>query len=100
VIGASPPPSVGIAAADGARAPPDALGLAPGETLLTPKDILARLAMTSTDPAKWMRRTFKKHGVPFVHVGGKLRASEAQFRLLERFLTGLNHKGIPVAAVF
>ena len=80
--GASPPPSVGIAAADGARAPPDPLGLAPGETYLTPQIMLARLAITSTDPAKWMRRTFKKHGVPFVHVGGKLRASEAQFRLL------------------
>jgi hypothetical protein len=84
--GASPPPA-GIAAADGARAPPDLLGLAPGETLLTPKDILARLAMTSTDPAKWMRRTFKKHGVPFVHVSGKLRASEAQFRLLMEKIT-------------
>gem|GEM_PF-5680408 len=80
--GTSPPPSVGIAAVDGARAPPSVLDLANGETLLTPKIILARLAITSTDPAKWMRRTFKKHGVPFVHACGKLRATEAQYRLL------------------
>lgn len=87
MTGAYPPLSVGIAAADGARAPLSALDLAPGETLLSPQTILAWLAMTNTDPAKWMRRTFKKHGVPFVHVSGKLRASEDQFRLLMEKIT-------------
>lgn len=59
----------------------------PAKPFLRLKDILARLAMTSTDPAKWMRRTFKRHDVPFVHMGGKLRASEAQFRLLMEKIT-------------
>lgn len=60
---------------------------APHEKLLTPSDILARLSMTSADPAKWMRRTFKKHGVPYAHVCGKVRATEGQYQMLLERIT-------------
>jgi hypothetical protein len=56
-----------------------AAGLKP---LLTPRDILARFSMTSTEPTKWMRRIFKKHGVPYVHACGQIRATEEQYQLL------------------
>ena len=56
-------------------------------TLLTPRDVLSRLNMNSTDPAKWMRRTFVKHGVPYIHACGKLRATEAQYQLLLEKIT-------------
>lgn len=55
------------------------------ESLLSPGDILTRLKITSADSAKWMRRIFKKHGVPYVLVCGKIRATETQYCvLLER----------------
>ena len=43
---------------EGARVHISATGSS--ESLLTPSDILSRLRITSADPAKWMRRTFKK----------------------------------------
>ena len=73
---------VGDAGVGGARSPPGLSSAGSGDDLLTPKDILARLRMKSTDPAKWMRRTFNKHGIPYLHVCGKLRATEEQYRLL------------------
>ena len=60
---------------------------APGESLLTARDILTRLSMTSADPAKWMRRIFNKHDVPYLHAGGKVRSTEAQYRLLLERIT-------------
>ena len=53
-----------------------------GAALLTPNDILSRLSMTSAEPAKWMRRTFEKYRVPYVHLCGQVRATEAQYQLL------------------
>ena len=53
-----------------------------GAALLTTNDILSRLSMTSTEPAKWMRRTFEKYRVPYVHLCGQVRATEAQYQLL------------------
>jgi hypothetical protein len=50
--------------------------------LLTPSEILSRLSMTSSEPAKWMRRTFEKHQVPYVRLCGQVRATEAQYQLL------------------
>ncbi|WP_255326250.1 hypothetical protein [Sphingobium sp. EM0848] len=43
--------------------------------------------MTSTEPTKWMRRTFDKYGVPYVHVCGKMRATEAQYQMLLEKIT-------------
>ena len=53
-----------------------------GDALLTPNAILSRLSMTSAEPAKWMRRTFEKHQVPYLHICGQVRATEAQYQLL------------------
>ena len=53
-----------------------------GAVLLTPNDILSRLSMTSAEPAKWMRRTFEKYRVPYIHLCGQVRATEAQYQLL------------------
>ncbi|WP_375196718.1 hypothetical protein [Sphingobium sp.] len=64
-----------------------AAGETPTATLLTPRDILSRLNMHSTDPAKWMRRTFVKHGVPYIHACGKMRATESQYQLLLEKIT-------------
>lgn len=72
----------GDARVEGARSPPSLSSAASGDALLKPNDILARLRMKSTDPAKWMRHTFNKHGVPYLRVYGKLRATEEQYRLL------------------
>ena len=83
--GFSPGPAVPPAVqdgADGARSPPRKVNVGAADTLLTPQDILDRLRMKSAEPAKWMRRTFKKHGVPFMHACGQIRATEAQYRLL------------------
>ena len=60
---------------------------ASSEPLLSPRDILTRLNMASADPAKWMRRTFMKYGVPYVHACGKMRATEAQYLLLLEKIT-------------
>jgi hypothetical protein len=72
---------------DGTRQAPRTSTAAFGASLLTPGDILSRLCMTSADPAKWMRRTFNKHGVPYVHACGKMRATEAQYQLLLEKIT-------------
>ncbi len=58
-----------------------------GAPLLTPSDILSRLSLTSAKPTKWMRRIFGKHHVPYVHVCGQIRATEAQYRLLMERIT-------------
>ena len=55
--------------------------------LLTPSDILSRLSITSANPTKWMRRMFVKHGVPYVHACGKVRATEAQYQMLLEKIT-------------
>ena len=57
------------------------------EALLSPDDILNRLKLTSADPTKWMRRTFKKYGVPYVLVCGKVRATQMQYLLLLQRIT-------------
>ena len=57
------------------------------DVLLTPSDILSRLSMTSAEPAKWMRRIFGKHGVPYVQVCGQVHATEAQYQLLLERIT-------------
>jgi hypothetical protein len=36
----------------------------------------------SSDPVRWMKHLFKKHGVPHQDVSGRPRATEAQYRLL------------------
>ncbi|WP_234703186.1 hypothetical protein [Sphingobium chlorophenolicum] len=71
----------------GARPPPHTLAPSSGERLLTPRDILSRLSMTSAEPTKWMRRIFNKHGVPYVHACGKMRATEEQYQLLLEKIT-------------
>lgn len=76
-----------ITASNGARLLPRASTSASSDSLLSPRDILTRLNITSADPTKWMRRTFKKHGVPYVHTCGKMRATEAQYRLLLERMT-------------
>lgn len=65
---------------DGRQAHPSAISGEDG--LLTPNDILSRLRMTSAEPAKWMRRTFERHQVPYIHLCGQVRATEAQYQLL------------------
>lgn len=72
---------------DGAQPPSHASTPGFSTPLLTPSDILSRLSMTSADPAKWMRRTFVKHGVPYVHACGKMRATEAQYQILLEKIT-------------
>ena len=57
------------------------------EFLLTPRDILSRLSMTSAEPTKWMRRIFDKYGVPYVYACGKMRATEAQYQMLLEKIT-------------
>ncbi len=83
---ASPPGTIVSLAvrdgADGARSPPGKASVGTADTLLTPQDILDLLGITSAEPAKWMRRTFTKHGVPYMHVCGQVRATQAQYRLL------------------
>lgn len=46
---------------------------------LKPEAILARLGIESADPARWLRRTFKKYDVPYLQVAGQVRATEEQF---------------------
>ena len=70
-----------------ARLPPRLSNAGPGEPLLTPRDIFSRLSMTSADPAKWMRRIFKKHGVLYVRACGKMRATEARYQMLLGMIT-------------
>lgn len=85
---ASPEPhGATISASDGGRSSPRASTTASGESLLTPRDILTRLNLTSADPAKWMRRTFAKHGVPYVRASGKVRATERQYQMLLEKIT-------------
>jgi hypothetical protein len=52
------------------------------EALLSPDDILNQLKLTSADPTRWMRRIFRKYGVPYVLVCGKVRATQMQYHLL------------------
>lgn len=72
---------------DRAQSSPRVSTQVPGETLLTPRDILIRLNMTSADPTKWMRRTFEKHDVPYVRACGKMRATEGQYQMLLEKIT-------------
>lgn len=76
-----------ISHSDEARVTPRTPSTGHHQPLLTPRDILSRLRMDSTDPAKWMRRTFDKHGVPYVHTCGKMRATEAQYQMLLERIT-------------
>lgn len=80
--GSAPGNRDAVTASGRAHSWPRAFPSTPRERLLTPGDILSRLSMTSADPAKWMRRTFEKHGVPYVHACGKIRATEAQYLML------------------
>jgi hypothetical protein len=79
--------SATISNCDGTRRRHREAAIGTGGSLLTPRDILSRLGMTSADPAKWMRRTFTKLGVPYVHACGKTRATEAQYQLLLEKIT-------------
>lgn len=78
---------VAVSDSDGGRMSHRAPTAGRSDTLLTPREILSRLKMTSADPTKWMRRTFAKHGVPSVHTCGKMRATEAQYQLLLERIT-------------
>ena len=52
--------------------------------LLTPEMMIRRLKIDSTQPSRWIRKTFIDFGISFVNVRGKLRATESQFvKLLE-----------------
>lgn len=65
------------------RAPPSGMNhIRCGEPLLTPQDIAARLNIESCEVRRWMKRIFRKHGVPFVNVCGQPRATEEQFAKL------------------
>lgn len=47
--------------------------VAPGSSrqrLLTPEQIADQLQVRGADPRRWMLRTFKKHGVQYLNVGG------------------------------
>lgn len=83
-----PPPHLGREskiASDHEEAQAHRPGVSSEDALLTPSDILSRLRMASAEPAKWMRRTFEKHRVPYVHLCGQVRATESQFQqLLDR----------------
>lgn len=60
--------------ADGA--PPGKGRIGSTDTLLTPHNVLDRFRMTTAEQAKWMRRAFKKHGLPFMHACGQIRPTE------------------------
>ena len=76
--------------------PPEPIWVAYGCHLTDPMPIAAIrswhratswLGMTRADPAKWMRRIFTKHGVPYVHACRKMRATEAQYQMLLEKIT-------------
>ena len=64
------------------RAPPVCRDRLATATLLTPQDIASRMNISSSDPTRWMRRFFAKHGVSYLDVCGKPRATEEQYQLL------------------
>lgn len=72
------PPAIRQDGAHGARQGPANGRIGSADTLLTPQDVLDRFRMTTAEPTKWMRRAFKKLGLPFIHAFGQIRAMETR----------------------